>query len=137
LEKHLQKIAILSVIKALPDWMDSKLPQGRLQALMNRLQRETQREFLTGRRLYADEVSMLVGKVQLWVDQVGWDKKPRHVCTITSFLIYLVVDYLPENRKLLELLEEIYNYFERIGKNPVSCEWAGTRAAGIFSEIFA
>jgi len=137
LEKHLQKIAILSVIKALPDWMDSKLPQGRLQALMNRLQLETQREFMSGRRLYADEVSMLTGKVQLWVDKVGWDKKPKHVCTITSFLIYLVVDYMPENRKLLEILEQIYNYYERDGKNPVSCEWAGTRSAEIFSEIFS
>ena len=136
MNSYLQKIAILCVIKALPDWMENSLSHGRLRVLMSRLQREADKELAKPNRLSDTEINMLAGKVKLWADSVGWDKKPKHTCTIVSFLIYLVVDFMPENAKLLELLEQIYDYFARVGRDPVQAGWAGTLSAERWSEIF-
>lgn len=133
---YLQKIAILSVIKALPDWMEDTMKPGRLKTLMDRLQTETSKQLAKGRRLTDSEIFWLSVDIREWAVSNGWDKNPKHICTVTSFLIYLIVDFMPEEEKLLGLLEQIYGYFARVEKNPTACDWAGTRTAELWAGIF-
>ena len=133
---YLRKRACFAVIKAMPDMLIGNLTQGRLLGLMKRLQKEVDKELMSGRRLKDREVTMLAGKISTWMDAVGWHGKDRHVCTFSSFLLYLHNEYIPEHERIFEILDDIFKYFDRVGKAPTASEWAGTRAGAIYSELF-
>ena len=75
---YLRKQACLAVIKAMPDMLIGKLVQGRLLGLMKRLQREADKELMSGRRLKDREVTMLAGKINKWMGLVGWHGKEKY-----------------------------------------------------------
>ena len=133
---RLRKIACLAVIKAMPDMLIGKLVQGRLLGLMKRLQKEAYSELMLGRELNIREVIILSGKINKWMEAVGWHGKEKHTCTFASFLLYLHNEYIPENDKIFNTLDNIYKYFDRVDKAPEAAGWAGSRAGTLYTEIF-
>uniref|UniRef100_A0A6M3LZ54 Uncharacterized protein n=1 Tax=viral metagenome TaxID=1070528 RepID=A0A6M3LZ54_9ZZZZ len=133
---YLRKQACLAVIKAMPDMLIGKLVQGRLLGLMKKLQKEAYSELMLGRELNIREVIILSGKINKWMEAVGWHGKEKHSCTFVSFLLYLHNEYIPENERIFGMLDDIFKYFDRVGKAPEATGWAGSRAAKLWTEIF-
>lgn len=139
LKDHLKRTACLSLIKALPDMIANRgtsIKHGRLKNLLARLSKESGTLLSHCPRLNKQDESMLVGKITEWADQTGWDLKQNEMATVVAFLIGVVVDNMPNNDKILSILEDIYGYFDRAKAVRESYDVEGTRAAGIWSDIF-
>lgn len=139
MKNHLKQTACLSLIKALPDMIansETNIKHGRLKNLLARLAKESGVLLSYCPRLNKQDESLLVGKITLWADQTGWDLKQNEISTVVAFLIGVVVDNMPDNDKILVILEDIYGYFDRVKVVSEDYNIEATRAAGIWSEIF-
>lgn len=109
------------------------LPNGRLKGKMKRLSSVIMKMLQDMPGLSRPEVKPAQARVEKFVDAVGWEKKSLSYLTIANFLLALYEDK-PYGNRLIPVLNDIYNYFERAGKKYPACEWSAARAADLWEE---
>jgi len=134
--KTLRKVAVLSMVQDMVRHVAERSGQGRLRGRCEDLDRiaEGIRRPLQARLFAVDIVRIGVLKDR-WAGQAGWRNKPKHVCTIVSFLLALVVDMFPGNTDLQASLQDVWDYYERAGRCPAPSGWAGTLAYLKFERV--
>lgn len=123
-----QTLATLAMARALPDFTLEKVPPGRLRNRYLKLITEVDKELRKLPRATPADMDELGAKLGDWGKSTGWLGKERHVCTITSFLLAILTDYMPTAGRVIETVEDIYDYFDRAKKVPAPSTWAGTSA---------
>lgn len=130
-------LAVLAMVRSLPDHFQAerRIP-GRLTGLYNKLIKEADR--LLGHCPLAGAADMLELEVRLnaWTMKTGWHRKGKHPISVVVFLIGIVSDNMPKQDKLIEILQLLFDYFDRAKKAPQACLPAGTLSAERFNEVF-
>lgn len=123
----IQKTAELALALALADQLEPKTQQGRLKTLFRKLEKTVMDEFKDTRKLTRAESEAAKRIVIRFADVSGWDGKPRHICTKINFLLALYEDR-PYAQKIIPVLNNIYEYFDRAGDAPAASLWSGCLA---------
>ncbi len=123
----IQKSAELAMALAMADQLEPQTKTGRLKSLFQKLEKTVISEFQRTGGLTKKETKAANQIVIRFADISGWEGKPRHICTKINFLLALYDDR-PWGARVIRVLNDIYQYFERIGDAPASCLWAGALA---------
>lgn len=122
-EKHLKETAELALCRALRDMVPTK--QGRLDRLFSKLEKETDK-ILSQKPYVSDADKQRLAEVfDTFRDATGWAGRSKHVLTYVSFLLALIDGRYPG---ITAPLNGIVDYFERAGRAPSACFWAGAVA---------
>lgn len=135
-KKQLREVAILAMVRSFPDQLAKGTAQGRLLGLYTKLQTETDR--LLGFQPLVNKLDeeILGEKLTAWAAKTGWGHKGKHPVSVVTFLIGIVSDFIHEDKLLLENLQKIYDYFDRVGHAYTACLPAGTLTSNRFREVF-
>lgn len=135
-KKQLINVAILAMVRSFPDQLSEGTAQGRLRGLYRKLQKETDR--LLGKQPMVGKLDekILEEKLTAWAMKTGWRGKGKHPVSVVVFLIGIVSDFIKDDTKLIAILQNIYDYFDRAGQVYNACLPAGTLASNRFSAIF-
>lgn len=137
MENRLKQLSCLAIIKAFPDMIKGDaLKQGRLKNLHTKLSKETDIVIHYYIRPSKTEMKQMQDGITEWTDKTGWENKQRHICTLVSFFVGISSDYMPKEDKLINLLFEIYKYFEREGNAPAACAVGGCLAMKKWNAVF-
>lgn len=123
--KTLMCTAELALCRALPDMC--KTQQGRVKGLYKNLQKETDRLLAMQPALQNKEVTVLAAMIDAFKQKTGWTGRGRHVLTYVSFLL-AILDGESKYSRIITILNNIVDYFDRAGKAPIACFWAGALA---------
>lgn len=134
--KQLREVAVLAMVRSFPDQLAKGETQGRLLGLYKKLQKETDR--LLGKQPLVSKLDeeILGKKLTAWATKTGWGHKGKHPVSVVTFLIGIVSDFIRDDKKLIKILQSIFDYFDRIGHAYAACLPAGTLASNRFSEVF-
>lgn len=135
--EDLKHVTELALIRSIPDLMTSKLKNGRLKNLMLRLQAAVDIDLgkLCGKIGPTD-----IKKIEFILENfksVAKFGKQKHVGTLVSFCLSLIEKSDREfNEKIVETLNLICDYYERVGDLHVASMWSGDLASERWESIF-
>lgn len=121
------KIIELAFVKMLPMGTELGRNQGRLKTLFRKLEKQADIEMAKTTpisKVELDHLKELAFHLQI---ATGWTGKSKHPATAISFVLDVIDSRNFEN--ITETLMEIVDYYERAGKLPPACNWAGNLAA--------
>ena len=119
---NLENTADKLIISAIPSLIVGDVPKGRLR---NRLEKLTKLTFVPG--IGDKELNMLKLKLDKFQELTGWHKKARSLITLINFCL-LVAEDAGLDQRVIECLNDIYDYFNREKTVPSSCDWSGESA---------
>ena len=123
-----RKTTELTLVRAIEHLVVEK-KNGRLTGLLNRLVKAVDKELGRINGLSQSDIDEIGKRINTFAVSTGWLGKQRHLCTIVSFcLAMLDQSEFAYNQKITDILNEIYDYFDRAGKAPYQCNWAGSLA---------
>ena len=123
-----KKATELSLVSAIEKLVVKK-KNGRLNGLLEKLAKEANNELDRIYGLNRVEIDEIGKNIYEFAVSTGWLGKQRHLCTIVSFcLAMLDQSEFKYNQRITGILNEIYDYFDRVGKAPYQCNWAGSLA---------
>lgn len=127
----------LGLIRSIPDLITDELKPGRLKNLMYKLQAA---------------VDLDLGKIANALTRSEWDRiesilnefkmvarfgKQKHVGTIVSFCLSIIEKSNHKfNDKIIETLNHICDYYERVGDLHVASMWSGDLACEKWESLF-
>lgn len=135
-KKTLKEIAILAITKNMPDQTADSQQEGRLKRLYNNLDKEAIRLLGYYKVITAKDKKALDGKLTEWTKLTRWDSVGKHPVTVVSFLIGITSDNLKKDGKLLKILQDIFDYFDRNKKAYPACLVGGYSASQKFNSVF-
>ncbi len=129
MQNKLTYAAEMAFIRSIYDLIKGDMKPGRLQNKYLSLQKEVDKS-LQNVRIDAKKELPLIGKaLEIFGDKTGWNNKKRSVGTILSFTMGMIEESENTfNDKLLDLLNEIFDYHERILPFSALCYSAGAVA---------
>lgn len=131
MEKIHEKTTRYALVLALAT--HTRCQNGRLRGLLGRLEKEANRNISKLPFLNNSDIKICVDRIMAFEKEVGWDKNDKkHVLTFANFLLGVLDDAPPEFDRIIAILREVVDYFERVGTVPAPCYWGGARAASIF-----
>lgn len=126
-----RKIMAIAFCKMIP--IGTKVKRGRLKNLLERLEKESEKEMQKTLPISQNDLLDMKAKVVRLQKIIGWDGKDKHPMTAVSFALKIVDEFnMP---KIVFLMNEITDYFERAGALYPACNWAGGLAADKWDEI--
>ena len=135
--EDLKHVTELALIRSIPDLMVGELKPGRLKNLMNTLQAAVDIDLSK----LVITLSITDGKkIESILEQfktVAKFGKQKHVGTLVSFCLALIEKSDKKfNDKIVELLNLICEYYERVGDLHVASMWSGDLASERWNAIF-
>ena len=118
---HLIQTAELALVRALPDLSPLHKP-GRLKGLYKKLQKAADKELHILPQITPPEMDIISDMIDRFSTSSGWTDKKRHIMTYVSFLLGITDGRYP---RITAILNDISDYFERIGKTRQANYWAG------------
>lgn len=135
MRQELEHAAELALIRSIYDILSGSLKPGRLQGKFIALQKEADKQ-LSLMGIHEAELEELKIVLDSFAVSTGWADNSRSVGTILSFVMQMVEDSRNKFRtKILELLNEIFDYFERVKPFSPLCYNAGAVAAEKWQRI--
>ena len=108
------------------DYLEIHKKPGRLSGLFRRLESEADKALNTYYKPNQRNCDKAERKILEWQERIGWtDRKRRHTCSYVNF-IATVLDGV--HAKVNKVLIDIIDYYDRAGKAPAPCYWAGADA---------
>lgn len=124
---HAEKAYLWGLVLALPE--NTRRPRGKLDNLLNRLQKETERRLRRLPALSDSDIAACVRKYERFAASTGWgERDDLSVLTWTNFLLALLDDCPPGFGKAIEILTKIAEYLERAGTRPEEYDEAAEKA---------
>lgn len=136
-DNEIRITGILAITKNFPDQIASAEPQGRLKGLYRKLDTEVIRLLGYCPNFTGDDENKLNDKLTNWVRLTKWGEKSKHPVTVAVFLIGIISDNVKNCGKLLTILQEIFDYFDRANKAYTACLPGGYFASQKFNQAFA
>jgi len=135
--ENLKHITELGLIRSIPDLMVGELETGRLKNLMARLQAAVDIELgklaVTLSTRDAHKIKSILDEFEI-VAKFG---KQKHVGTLVSFcLAFIEKSDRDFDDHIVEVLNLICDYYERVGDLHVASSWSGDLASERWDSIF-
>jgi hypothetical protein len=106
---------------------------GRLDGLLKKLRKEAERNLALMPRLSSIEAKRCTDDIMQFIDKAGWNRKDtKHAVTWANFVLAILEDAPKEFDRIVSILREIVDYFERAKTVPAPCYWSSARAAEVF-----
>lgn len=135
MQKRLEHAAELAFIRSIYDILSTDLKPGRLQGRFVTLQKEVDQQ-LSLLFVNDEELEVLKDVLDNFAELTGWADKSRSVGTILSFVMQMIEDSDNEfPPKILTILNEIVDYFERVRPFSALCYTAGTIASNKWQKV--
>ncbi len=135
--EELKYVTELVLIRSIPDLMVGELKQGRLKNLMYTLQFAVDVEL---GKLCRKPGAVDVDKIEDLLNQfktVAKFGKQKHVGTLVSFCLSIIEKSDKEfDSNIIETLNLICDYYERVGDLHVASMWSGDLASERWESIF-
>lgn len=132
----IKKTAALQIVFDLASHVAENSGAGRLRGKCEELVQWSAGRLMELRpRLTAVDVARVQAMKDRWGTAVGWNGRPRHVCTVVSFLIAVMTDHFRDETKMVDNLTAVFDYYDRAGNCPIQAGWAGTLAYLKFEKI--
>jgi hypothetical protein len=117
---ELKFVAELGILKTIPDFLEKPLKPGRLKRLFIEIDSliniELRKIVKRNPTFYKDNKSALAYYLDQFGKEANWIGKESHVASVISFcLAFLEVSNYKYPDKLFELLNDVVDYFERVG----------------------
>jgi hypothetical protein len=107
--------------------------QGRLNGLLIKLRKEAERNLSTMPPLSQHQARQCMADIESFIDRAGWNRKDtKHCVTWANFVLAILEDAPKEFDRIISILKEIVDYFERKKTVPAPCYWSSARAAEVF-----
>ena len=129
-------VAEMAFIRSIYDLIKGDIKPGRLQNKYLSLQKEVDKSLQNIKVDPKTELPVIGKALELFADKTGWNNKKRSVGTVLSFTMGMIEE--SENRfndKLLDLLNDIFEYHERKVPFPALCYSAGVIANEKWSNV--
>lgn len=126
----------LAMVRSIFDLIKGDIRPGRLQNKYLSLQKEVDKSLQNIKIDQKTELPVIGKALELFADKTGWNNKKRSVGTVLSFTMGMIEE--SENRfndKLLDLLNDIFEYHERKVPFPALCYSAGVIANEKWSNV--
>ena len=127
-------IAELAFALALHDQLSGKIQNGRVKGQLKRIERIVVNHFKLFGTVPNSERHDAATLIKRFSDATGWDGKPLHIITKINFMLALY-DTRGYARRLIEPLNEIYNYYARANDAPRASEWSAAMACEKWESI--
>jgi len=129
---NVELTAELAFIKAVYLFSEKKLKEGRLKNRFEKLAKEVDRLLDNKPKLGKYDKYVAEKRVELFSKKVGWIGKQRHIVSIISFCLALIdesdFNYSKHAPKIIQYLNDIYQYFERGKDAKLLCCLSGSIA---------
>ena len=127
--------AELAMIISLPETIKGITKPGRLRNLVNKLSAEAQKIYSSKYKQATPEQLRKIGDgFDKFNKTVQWSERPRHVITYISAISTFIKDR--DYEKVNNLMIEIVDFYERVGKVPPACYWSAADAEKIWEGSF-
>lgn len=137
LKSQIKKMSELALIRGIPDLIVDDLKNGRLKGQCFKLVKEVDKQFLDFPSPDEMDISKISGILSSFGKSTGWENKPKHVMTLVSFCLDMVEKSENKNsKKLIDILNNIADYFERKKDANQSSFWSGQLAAEKWNALF-
>jgi hypothetical protein len=132
--KHLAELAL---IRAIPDLVVGGLKKGRLKSLMTRLQKAVDLDLAKLRQPTQQDLDLIWEVVDTFRRESGWGKKHHHPATIACFCL-AIIDRSDRrfNTRIIAMLNEISEYYDRVGDLRRPSLWAADLACRKWLALF-
>ena len=128
--KLLIRFSELSYIRAIPDLLHGELKYGRLNNLYNKLKKAVDADLVSLPALSDSDVLVIRDIIVEFGEKTGWTNKRRHIATLLSFAIAIIeASEHPHNPKIITILNDIIDYYDRKQHFKFICCNAGAVAA--------
>lgn len=130
-------MAELALIRAIPDLIVGGLERGRLKSIMARLQKSVDLDLAKMRRPSKKDTDWIWEIVDTFRRQSGWGKRHHHPGTLVCFCL-AIIDRSGRkfNPKILNLLNDISEYYDRAGDLHRPSMWAADLACKRWLALF-
>lgn len=123
-------MAELALIRSLPNFIiDQKIKPGRLKNICLSLAEITDIAIKNLPILSIQEMLQALELLLTWGKKTGWLDNKKHTVSLCSFLLAMVEEsQFKYDQKIIDHLNELFEYFERIGDAKQICLYAGNVA---------
>jgi len=136
-DNDLKHITELGLIRSIPDLMVGKMKPGRLKNLMARLQAAVDIDLGKIAMTLSTSDAYKIKDILDNFEHVSRFGKQKHVGTMVSFCLAFIEKSDREfNEKIIETLNQICDYYERVGDLHVASMWSGDLACDKWENIF-
>ena len=126
----MRKMAELAMIRAIPDLIIGDVKPGRLKRVLTDLTAEVDLALERLPQPTCSDMIAVEGKINEFGRLSRWEGKERNVNTMALFCQSMIEESDFEfSAKIVELLVDLVDYFERVGKTPDASYLAGGLAA--------
>jgi len=106
---------------------------GRLDGLLKKLRKEAEHNLGNLPKLSQIETDRCARDMTDFISRAGWDRKDtKHLVTWANFVLAILEDAPKEFDRIIEILNQIVEYYERAKTVPAPCYWSSARAAELF-----
>jgi len=121
-------IAELAMVRAIPLTADD-VPRGRIKGLLVKLAIQSQKELNALPEIPGRDYQMIIDKIADW-GEMTWGHKKVHAVSMVSFALGMIENSdFKYPAKLIKILSDITDYYDRDGKAPGICFNSGSVAA--------
>jgi len=114
MKNKIEKYSELAMIRALPDFIVGSLNPGRLKNRCEKLLKLVDSELAKLPEPTYNELNKISDRIKLFGKASGWEGKQRHTVSVVSFLLAMIEESsFSHNQKIINTLNDIFNYFER------------------------
>lgn len=126
----------LAMVISIPELTKGMVNNGRLKSLYNRLTKAATNELDKIPIATSIELYEIGSKIAKFGKETGWEGKERHIVTLASFCLGMLENSANKlDSKIIEILNDIVDYFDRAKKAPGPSFWAGSVAADRWKKI--
>ena len=131
-----RKMAELAMVISIPEFTKGEVKNGRLKNLYQKLTKTATMELERIPKASIVELVEIEDKVANFGKETGWEGKEKHIVTLASFCLGMLENSKSKfDSKIIEILNDIVDYFERAEKAPGPSFWAGSVAASKWNAI--
>ena len=132
------KIVELALIRGIPDMIIGTINEGRLKKLYKKLIKEIDIQLKTLTKPTGMDIYIIGNKLEKFGIDTGWNGKKKHVVTIISFCLDMIErSDSVFTKKTVFILNDLFDYFERINEFKYPSLWGGRCAAEKWVKIIS